>query len=125
MTLLKVLKVPSSRTEHKLIGASLPARIHAYLTLYSLAKGTTKSRVIKELLDGWITVQREKEPDRVLIEEVIARINLQWKIEKDTNPNHDYTKFRMGLTEELSDRGINEKYISLIMSQIKRSDGKD
>lgn len=124
MRLLKVLKVPTSRAEHKLIGASLPVRIHAYLTLYSLAKGTTKSKVIKELIEAWITSQREKEPDKTLIEEIIERVNLQWKVEKNTNPGTTFREFKEELKLELEKRGVNDRYVSLILMQMEK-DGKD
>ena len=57
---MPILSINSKRENHKLVGVSLPSPVHDYMTLYSLAKGSSKSKIFKSLLVPWVDKAKEK-----------------------------------------------------------------
>jgi hypothetical protein len=103
---------------YKLIGAYLPPRMHNYLTLYALAKETTKTKIIQKLIDDWVGQQILHEPDRDLVALVIQRANIQWKVEKTVNKNITFSQFKELLREELLKKGLREVHIKTILAEL-------
>lgn len=114
-----MLNIQSNTEDNKYVGAKLPPRICSYLTLYSLAKGTNKSKIIKELIDSWMLKQRAKELDTVLIREVTSRINSQWLTSKVLNTQISFSKFKEIAQEELLAKGLLTNDVDSIMKGIK------
>lgn len=115
---MPLLKAENKRNDYRLVGVSLPPQVHSYLSLYASAKGTKKASIFKELLLNWIAEQRSFEPDEELIEQVIHRGQLQWKLLKAKNPDSDIRVFKAELKLELAGKGILPKYVDSIMKEI-------
>jgi hypothetical protein len=114
-----MLDIQSNKEDCKYVGARVTPRIRSYLTLYSLAKGTNKSKIIKELIDSWMLKQRANELDTVLIREVTSRINSQWLTSKVLNTQISFSKFKEIVKEELLEKGLLKSMVDSIMEGIK------
>lgn len=118
---MTLLKVTSSRPGYRLVGVSLPPPTHNYLTLHTLAKGMSKTKVLKNLLDDWIAAQKEKEPEEELIAKIIYRANAQWRVEKARKRSgKPFSQFIKELEDELIYKGLSEVYVSAIIDGITR-----
>ncbi len=111
---MPVFHTKSKREEYRLVGASLPLEIHGYITLYTLARGFAKSTILKTLLEHWIAQERLTYPDEELIMEAIRRVKLQWEMRK-VRDKISYKQFLVELKEELTKKGLDEKYINMIL----------
>jgi len=116
---MPILKTECKEKSIRLVGAKLPIWMHEYLTLYALAKTTTKTRVIQYVLENWIRGEKEKEDDQKLIEEVTKRVNDQRKVQKVSS---SFEKYKASIKQELLARGIKDSYVNIIVLDMK--DGK-
>ena len=117
---MPVLKTDSTRGDYKLVGVTLRSRVHSYLSLYTLAKGITKASIFKELIMDWVDGEREKNPDVTLVEEVIRRTQLQWKLAKVRHPESvNLEVFKKELRQELSNKGILPHHIETIIRELR------
>ena len=71
---MTLLKIESGRKEYKLVGATLPPQDHIYLSLYCLAKGTAKAKIVKRQIEEWISFQRHKRSEANLIRDIARRV---------------------------------------------------
>jgi hypothetical protein len=102
----------------RLVGAYLLPRVHNYMTLYVLAKRTTKTKIIQTLIENWMGQQIIKEPEEVLIDNIIEQAKMHWKVEKTTNPKVNFVDYKERLEKELAELGLKENYIRTISTQI-------
>lgn len=107
-----------NKQDYKLVGVSLPLRVRNYLTLYTIAKETSKSKILKCLIDSWMAEHREKEPDSELINAIVQRIKIRWKVEKASGKGMPYTDFKNSIEFELHKKEVPELYIKLILQEI-------
>jgi hypothetical protein len=114
MTLLKNEK----KKDEKLIGVLMSSSVSSFLNLYTLAKSTTKSNIIRPLIEDWIAVQRQQYSDEELLQEIIHRVDLQWKVEKKTKPNLSFAIFKDSLELELSAK-LPKEYVECIIKEIE------
>jgi len=114
-----MLDIQSNKKEYKFVGVKVPPRIHSYLTLYSLAKGTRKSKIIKDLIETWIIKQRACELDSVLIRGVALRINSQWMAARILNPQLSFSDFKDMIKDDLLVRGLSRMDTDLIIKELK------
>jgi hypothetical protein len=121
---MTVLRVPNKRLAYKLVGASLPPQIHNYLNLYALAKKTTKSTILKELFIEWIKKTKVHAPEMILVDELVERLKLEWKIKEANEGFKDYTSFLQEVSQELIYKGLNEEQIDSILLKLRQYDGK-
>jgi len=77
-SILKEKKNP----DHKLVGTYFPLRVYTYLTMFTLAKGVTRTYVLKEIINKWIEDQLESNSEKALIQEIIKRSWQRWVIQK-------------------------------------------
>ncbi|HUU86130.1 MAG TPA: hypothetical protein VMX17_00085 [Candidatus Glassbacteria bacterium] len=115
---MPILKIKSQKEDFKLVGALLPIRVHNYITFYSLAKGKTKSDILKELLYKWMSERREVEKDSDLIYEIVRKLDYQWKVEKATGRGITVGMFKDTVREELINKGLIEVYVNKIIDEI-------
>jgi len=115
-----IFKAQTKRDDVKLLGAFLPIRLHKYLTFYSLAKGKTKTDVVKDLLYAWMTERREIENDKDLIRDIIARLDIQWKIEKASGKGMTMSEFKDAVRNELFIKGLAEEHIDVIIAEMRK-----
>lgn len=113
----KILKIKTKRGPHKLIPISAPAYIHEYMTLYCLAKGITKSKIIKDFVADWVTKHRETDPDDALIEEIANDMSGKYIVELKHKQSPDEFKVALGL--ELGRNGVKASYAQTIISKLR------
>lgn len=116
---MPILGIKSKRESHKLVGVSLPQPIHDYMTLYSLAKSSSKSKIFKSLLVPWVERAKEKESESVLLTGIIQRINSRWKLEKASRARTNFETFEDQIIIELSRKGLSEDHIEYIINRLK------
>ncbi len=117
---MPILKTDTSRTGHKLVGASLPTEIHSYLTLYTLSRGMSKTKIIRDLLEGWMDVQKRREAEEDLLEKVTYRANARWRIEKSRRTSRTFEQFCLDLKDELLDKGLPDDYVENILLGLRK-----
>jgi hypothetical protein len=117
---MPLLPIKYKREGYKLAGVSLPLPAHNYLVLHSLAKGTTKSKILTRLINNWIKRQKEKEPESTLIHEITQRCNDEWRIRKANNGDFDsIIDYKKGVTDEFINKGLTEAQVYNIIKGIK------
>jgi len=105
------------RNSYKLIGASLPPWVHIYMTLYALAKGTTKSQIISKLLNEWM----EKEPEySILIEKLVDRLIINWNGIKTAKLDITFVEYLKSAEMELLTKGIPENDVKTIIKKVNQ-----
>lgn len=116
---LKILNLQKERTKYKLLGASIHTDIHEYMSLYALAKETSKSMILKNLVDTWIEKQKVRESDITLIRAVAQRAINKWKANKTKGIVMSLSELKETVTIELKREGLAEKDIVHILNEIK------
>jgi hypothetical protein len=111
---MSILKAKSQSKLSEFVGVFLPPRIQQYLILYSLAKGYTKSALIREQIERWIN---EQPLAKHLIEELIVKLQEEWD-SKDKN-NNDLVFYKANIKGELHSKGVNDESIEMIINGIK------
>jgi len=114
---MPVFKINDKRSGYKLIGAMMPPWVHIYMTLYSLAKGTTKSKIITKLLEEWM----EQEPEyAILIEKLVNRLVLKWNAIKSSKLDITFTEYIKDVERELIAKGIPENDVKTIIKKTEQ-----
>lgn len=113
-----ILGVRSKRDNFKHVGAALPSHFSEYLALYTVAKGVTKTGILKKLFENWIKIQQANQSEDELIAEVINRIKIQWKGESTSKFGADYDAFKSKIKKELLSHGIPAETVQNIISKI-------
>ncbi len=114
---MKILKIKSKRPPHRLVGVSVENYLHEYMTLYCLAKGITKARIIKGFLNEWMKEQRMVETDDTLIHEIINRIGDRYT-EDPKFKDFPFEDFKILMEQELTRNGLKPSYITMVMSKL-------
>lgn len=115
---MAILKTDNKRMDYRIVGASLPPQIHNYLNLYTLAKKTTKTIIIKELLTNWIRDQKKIESEGSLIKELAQRLRLEWKVRKANGGS--LSDFKLDVSNELMGKGLSEEQINSILQKLNQ-----
>lgn len=116
---MPILCIKSKRENHKLVGVSLPSPVHDYMTLYSLAKGSSKSKIFKALLVPWVEKAKEKESEMTLMTAITQRINDRWRLDKASHARKDFDTFKDQIILELTRKGVSEDHIFFITNKLK------
>jgi glycerophosphoryl diester phosphodiesterase len=116
---MTILTIKSEKPDRKLVGVQVPSRIHAYLSLYTLAKGTTKAVLFRELIMDWADGNRKVEKELDLVKEILERAKMQWKVISEIKPKSDLGKYKIELEKELVSRGVLRDYIDKIVNGVK------
>jgi hypothetical protein len=90
--------------------------VHNYLSLYTIAKGITKTSIFKELLMTWVDERKKEESDMALVQQIIRRTHMQWV--KQRQRGITLMVFKAELRQELENRGISYEYIDLILRDL-------
>ena len=114
---MSVLKIESKRKEYKLVGVSLPPREHTYMSLYCMAKGITKTTILKSQIEDWICVRKKQNPEIELIKEVARRVIQEWREEHQQTPTLTFTQYKKNVKEELFKK-LPVNYITAILQEI-------
>lgn len=123
---MPVLSRKNSREEYKLVGVQIPPRVHNFITLYTLANGIPKSKLFNQLINDWIEHQKmDGITNKELLEEIAVNILTVWNKRKATKPRASHTEFVSSLKEELLDKGITKKQLTIIFSKLAEIDGEN
>ena len=106
----------SGKEETKLLGVHLPPDIFNYVSLYTLAKGITKSKLFKGFIDVWM--EEEKETEASLLDELVERIQTEWRKEKKTHPRANFAVWLDEIKKELS-KGLTPKQVKHILANFE------
>ena len=117
---MPILTVKSKRDDYKLVGVQVPPRVHNYLTLYTLAKGTPKSTLLKVMIDDWMDDQLVGVgyTEAVLIKELVCLVNKEWQALKKKKPRATFDEFKSRLKYELTKKGLEEQQIAEIFIKL-------
>ncbi len=111
MSVLKVEYKEKRLVESKLVGAHVPQQVSDYLTLHSLAHGTTKSIVVRNAIQSWYASRSATEEE--LIKLLINRAKKQYESSKNSI---ELFKRRLGI--DLKHKGISKKHIETILTAL-------
>jgi len=106
------------------VGANLPLQVNTYLTIYSIATGISKSKIIANLVTQFkegISFEKGMENDMSLdelIEQVAVKGSSSFTIEYKKS-GFSSTKFFNDMRTELSKKGIDEKTCTKIINKVK------
>ena len=117
---MSILKTHSKSIINRYIGVFVPSQDNNYLILYALAKGLTKSEVIRQLIEEGITKKKECGLSvEVITNEIISQIQLQWKTDKALDPKKNFDEFKEDVLRELINKGIPMEIIEQILTEIE------
>jgi len=108
-----------------LVGVYIPKRLASYLSLYCVARGKTKSSILKMLITEWIEQQQERTNLETLINDISNKAYNVWKYPKGKRKNFD--TFKGELKNELAYKGIGnyaEQIITNICDEKIKDEGK-
>ena len=115
---MKILKVKTKRPPHKFIAVSILASMHEYMSLYCIAKQTTKSRIVMTFLNPWFAEMRLRETDESLIQETIENYTSSY-VTYDKYADMHYEEYITLMEEELERGGLKTGYTTAILEKIK------
>lgn len=111
------------RSEYKLVGAQLPPQFHNYLTLYSLAKDISKITILRHILEDWMHIKPNPlkyEEESALIQGIVNRIKVYWKIEHTNSPDLTMEAFMSQTSAWLKKKDINENHVRIIINCVTK-----
>jgi hypothetical protein len=116
---MPILTVKSKRSNFKLVGVSMPSPFHNYMSLFSIAKKTSKSAILAGLIEEWCKETANYKSEMQLINIIAKGINAKWNVEKLSNRRKNFDFYKSRLELELSKKGITDKQIKLIFEKLK------
>ena len=114
-----VLGLQNEQKDTKLIGMFVHLDIHHYLTVYSIAKGMSKARILKDMLNVWISEQKEKGDEEQLFREIAQRAMNRWRINKTRGDETSLSSFKESVSTELKDKGFLPREIKRVLNEMK------
>jgi hypothetical protein len=99
----------SKDVDGKMVGVIFPKKLHSYFSLFALTKGLTKSIIVKQEMEKWLTTMPS---ENVLLEELILKIKNEWELVKG---NMSLSSFKRELKRELKQKGACEEHIKIIL----------
>jgi len=121
---MNVLKAKKYRADYKLVGVSLPPQVHNEFTLYTIAKGITKSSVFRSLLDDWLEKQNVKQSYIILFRDIVRRVENEWIISKSNGVLVSFPEFIETVEKELLRKGLNASHVESILELLKDAESK-
>jgi hypothetical protein len=105
--------------DNKMIGVYLPLPLFQYLTLYTLNKGISKSRVLREAVIDWKERNDSTESEEKLVDEIIESCKKELRIRK-LNGYYDrqedyFDQFKSEVKNALKSKGLSMYYIDRIL----------
>jgi hypothetical protein len=116
---MSILKAKSQSKLSEFVGVFLAPQTRQYLVLYSLAKGITKSEIIRGQIEQWI---KEQPVTAELVLEIIYKLQEEWD-SKDKS-NNDLAFYITNIKGELHHKGISNDIIQIIINGINDDNQK-
>lgn len=101
----------------KLVGVHLPPEEFNILALYIVAKGITKTRLFKTLINDWMEKEQLNQDD--LLEEIVNRVQSEWRKEKKRHPRANFDKFITAIKQELTKKGLSKAQVRTVLSNFE------
>lgn len=101
----------------QLVGLLLPDQLASYLNIHCLAKGVSKTLVIRELIENWADEQLSQKSKDDLIKEVAHRAYESWKYPKTTIKRENFNTFLKRVRIELKIKKL-DSYVDEIINLI-------
>jgi hypothetical protein len=102
----------SKGIDGKMVGVIFPKELHSYFSLFALTKGLTKSIIVKQEMEKWLS---NIPPENDLLNEIIVKIKNEWELLKG---NTSLSSFKRELKRELKQKGACEEHIKTILKNI-------
>jgi hypothetical protein len=120
MPILKITSKNAKVVNSKMVGVQFPVELHSYFSLFALAKGVTKSSIVKELMNDWYNTCMEESDltPKKLMADLLYKIRIEWKKYKVEKPFITLVEFKKTIKNELKHRGIDTKIINVILKQL-------
>ena len=112
------MPLSNKREGFKLVGAHFPPQVYHYLTLYSLAKRTSKTGIVRKLVQDWMGRQRLENSETKLVSEIINRTKQDWEVYQKLYPDRTISQYKDKLKNDLQIKKVNEIYIKRIITAI-------
>lgn len=100
------------------VGAYIPLQVNTYLTIYSLATGISKQKLIINLITQFNQDTEQDMSVNELIEQVALKGFETWGIESKKN-NYSQNSFFNKMYNELSKKGIDYETCQNIIKKVK------
>lgn len=101
-----------------MLGVICPEPLYTYITLYTLAKGNTKTDIVLDQLQMWKDMQLAEKSELMLLKEVSARILIEWQKESLLG-KITIRDFKIAITKELKRKNLPDAQIREILKDIK------
>jgi len=118
---MTILKCSSNKkkVDTKLVGVLLPLELHSFFSLYTVAKGITKTTIVNDELKNWVhSTQICGDDENELIKEIVVKIRAKWNTVKIKTPGKTLWDFKRELKTELRLKGISEQHIIQIIKSV-------
>lgn len=116
MSILKA-KIKETQEGDRYVGIMLPQYLYSFVVIQALAKSTTKTAIIKNILTEWC-VKNSVDLD-LLAKEVAERAHFEWTVLRVNYPGMTYSDFKTSLKKELSDKGLDMNLVNAIINQME------
>lgn len=117
--MMTILKPKSKKEALKFTGVYTPQWIHAFLSTYGIAKSTTKSNLLRMIIEDWIRQKKAEMSETELLQEIIQNAKMQWKMEKTISPNSNPFIYKKKIERELRMKGVEEQHIAYIIKELE------
>jgi hypothetical protein len=104
MSILRTKFKKKEENDAYLVGAQVPRRLASYLSLFCLAKGQTKTSVLKPLLEDWVDDNQSETSIDVLIKEIALNAYSVWKAQVRQS---NFNTFKNQVKRELTSKGLS------------------
>jgi hypothetical protein len=101
------------------VGVFVPPWIQYYLLTYTLAKGLTKSTIVRKLIEDWVQIRWTTDTHESLLQEIKHKVRLEWKLEHSLHPGDKFFFFSKKTEQELQDKGLTVEDIKIILEEIE------
>lgn len=114
---MQILNLKSSKKDgvFKQIGVEVSQKVNTYLTITALAKGVTKTVIVRGLIDDWIGQQT----DVGLIRTLVDKLKMRWRAERILNRETTFEAFKQEAEKWLLLKGIDQDYVNMIIKDLK------
>jgi len=112
------MPLSNRREGFKLVGARFSPQVYQYITLYSLAKRTNKTGIVRKLIQDWMVRQRLENSETKLVSEIISRTKQDWEVYQKLYPERTLLQYKEKLRSDLQTKNVDENHIKRIIAAI-------
>lgn len=118
MTILKSKNKEKESEVIRHVGVTIPNMLNNYLVLFILAKGMTKTHIIRNLLKDWQENEKVYNSESKLIDQVSNRLKIEWKVLNQKKEGQDFTWFQEESKKELAKLKLDKNIIAKIIQKL-------